>query len=32
LSWSCVPNDPEKLVTLGTKDQKKQEWTIQRNL
>jgi hypothetical protein len=23
---------PEKLVTLGTQDEEKQEWTIQRNL
>ena len=25
-------DNPEKLVTLGTQDEDKQEWTIQRNL
>jgi hypothetical protein len=24
--------NPEKLATLGTQDEEKQEWTIQRNL
>jgi uncharacterized membrane protein YozB (DUF420 family) len=44
LSWSCVPNVTSfsglsilvflrlELVTLGTQDEDKQEWTIQRNL
>jgi hypothetical protein len=25
-------DNPEKFVTLGTQDEEKQEWTIQRNL
>jgi hypothetical protein len=25
-------DNPEKLVTLGTQEEEKQEWTIQRNL